>query len=231
MVGTVLVVAAHPDDEMLGCAGTLARHIAAGAQVNLLFLAEGGDSARLDKTDSQGRAKSSASITLAAQRAAALLNASPPQFLSLPDNRMDELPLLEVVKSLESAISSINPSIIYTHHAHDLNIDHRITHQAVLTACRPTPNSVIEAIYAFEVLSSTGWASPTPAEAFLPNRFVDISPYLEKKKELLGCYAEEMRAFPHARSLEAIDALARLRGAQAGFSAAEAFMIVRERVW
>ncbi|MBF0353723.1 MAG: PIG-L family deacetylase [Alphaproteobacteria bacterium] len=226
----VLAVAAHPDDEMLGCAGTLARHVACGDVVHLVFLAEGGDGARLDKNDLQGHANSQASIVTAARNAASCLGSQPPQFLGFPDNRMDGLPLLDIVKDLEKVIDSINPTIIYTHHAHDLNVDHRVTHQAVLTACRPLPGSAIKAIFAYEVLSSTEWASPNPAFAFTPTRYVDISTFLAQKIILLACYETEMRPFPHARSNEAVEALARLRGSEVGFFAAEAFMVLRECV-
>ncbi len=218
----ILAIAAHPDDEALGCGGTLAKHVAAGDRVQCLFLADG--------AGSRGEGADVALRQQQAEAAARELGASMPILLDFPDNRMDEVPLLEVVQAVEKVIAEVKPDIIYTHHGNDLNIDHRIVHQAVLTACRPQPGSCVHAIYGFEVPSSTEWASPEVAPAFRPVRFVDISGYLQHKMALLDCYADEMRAFPHARSREAVEALARWRGATVGVAAAEAFSVIREIV-
>ena len=148
--------------------------------------------------------------------------------LGLPDNRLDTMPLLDVVKPIEAVVEAVAPEIVFTHHAGDLNVDHRIVHQAVVTACRPLPGSPVEALYAFETVSSTEWQ--TEGEAFRPQLWVDIEAFLPLKLRALEAYEAEMRPFPHARSIKAIEALARVRGAAAGLKAAECFMVVREVV-
>ena len=226
-MGSVLVVAAHPDDEILGCGGALARHAAGGDTVHVLIVAEGATS-RDSRRDPEGRSPELTSLMAAASRAVSAIGAEEPRLLGLPDNRLDTLPLLDVIKPIEAVVEAVAPEIVYTHHAGDLNVDHRIVHQAVVTACRPLPRSPVRAIYAFETVSSTEWQSA--GDAFRPQRWVDIEPFLRLKLQALEAYAAEMRPFPHARSLEAVEALARVRGAAAGLKAAECFMVVRELV-
>jgi N-acetylglucosamine malate deacetylase 1 len=218
----ILVVAAHGDDEVLGCGGVMARHAEVGDAVHVLLLADG-ETAR-DAGDTKTRQK-------AAQAAGKVLGVQSVTCLDLPDNRMDSLPLLDIVKKVEQAVEKIKPQIIYTHHGGDLNIDHQIMHRAVLTACRPLPASTVREIYGFEVLSSTEWASTDQdSTAFRPVRFVAINCYFERKLEALRCYETEMRDFPHARSYGAVEALAKLRGAQNGLAAAEGFTVLRQIV-
>jgi LmbE family N-acetylglucosaminyl deacetylase len=217
----ILAVVAHPDDEVLGAGGTLARHAANGDEVHIVFLADGVGARGDDKAAAERRAK-------AARIAASLLGAREPHFLGFPDNRLDQIDLLDITQTIERIVRTIAPDTIYTHHAGDLNIDHVLCHRALLTACRPLPDSKVRRIYAMEVPSSTEWSSPIPANAFIPTRFVDISSTREAKRHALDAYAEEMRAFPHPRSFEAVDALAAWRGASAGLHIAEAFMVVRE---
>ncbi len=226
---TVLVVAAHPDDEILGCGGTLARHAAAGEAVHVLILAEGA-TARDERRSAQAHANELAALRQAAADAAACIGARPPRFAGFPDNRMDSLDLLDIVKAVETVVAETAPAVVYTHHGGDLNQDHRLTHQAVLTACRPLPGAPVRAIHAFETLSSSEWGSPMPGAGFVPSRFVDIGAQLETKLRALECYAAEMRPFPHARSRDNVTALARHRGASAGLPAAEAFVVLREIV-
>lgn len=139
---------------------------------------------------------------------------------------MDSVPLLEIVQKLEPIIEEIRPTVICTHHHGDLNIDHRLTHAAVMTACRPIPGSFVREIYGFEVLSSTEWAT-TRESPFLPNYFVDISQQLQTKLKALEAYAEEMREVPHSRSIQHAEVLARHRGFGIGVDAAEAFEVYR----
>ena len=146
--------------------------------------------------------------------------------LGFPDNRLDGIDLLDIVYSIEAAISDLQPSTVYTHHSGDLNIDHRCVHQAVLTACRPLPGTVTRNIYAFETVSSTEWAI-TP-NIFRPTHFVDISATLSQKIAALSCYKDEMREYPHPRSIKAIQHLAYLRGSQCGLESAEAFEVIRQ---
>jgi LmbE family N-acetylglucosaminyl deacetylase len=223
----VLVVAAHPDDEALGCGGTIARHVRVGDEVSATFMTDGvGARVATDPGEALERMAEGRSRSLAAKQAARILGVASVDWIDLPDNQMDSVPLLAVVKVVAHAVSALQPDIIYTHHGGDLNIDHRITHQAVMTACRPMPGSSVKAIYAFEVPSSTEWA-PESMQPFRPNHFVDISATLDAKLDALAAYEEEMRAFPHARSIEAVRALAAWRGASVGLKAAEAFMTLR----
>lgn len=216
----VLIVAAHTDDEALGCGGTIARHVADGDAVYAVFIADGVSSrAQADQEDLENR-------NAAAENAREMLGIQENFYLGLPDNRLDSLPLIEVVQQLEPIIQKLQPNIIYTHHHGDLNVDHRVTHQAVLTACRPLPGSRIQAIYAFEVMSSTEWATPI-AEPFLPNHYVDISNQLSTKMDALRAYQLEMRDAPHSRSCEHIVHLAHHRGHTVGVIAAEGFVTVR----
>ena len=222
----ILVVAAHPDDELLGCAGTIARHVAAGDQVHCVILAEGATSRSTDRSSASHEGELQ-QLAAAARKAAAILGVMSVHCLDFPDNRMDGVDLLDVVKRVEELIALTDPHIIYTHHIGDVNVDHMITQRAVLTACRPLPNSNVETILAFETVSSTEWMPPASGNIFAPNWFVDISDTLDKKLEALAVYESEMRDWPHPRSLKAVEHLARWRGASAGMEAAEAFALLR----
>ena len=142
--------------------------------------------------------------------------------LNFPDNQLDDLPLLQVVQSLENLIDEIQPEIIYTHSPDDLNIDHQITFKATLTACRPIPKTSVLTMYAFEVLSSSEW-NFGHNHTFMPNHFVDITEFFEKKVEAIQCYEEELRPQPHARCIENVRSLAGFRGMSIGVQYAEAF--------
>jgi LmbE family N-acetylglucosaminyl deacetylase len=201
----------------------MARHARAGEAVDILFLADG-VGARGDAADVAAGERRMA----AARNAAEVLGARPPRFLNLPDNRLDGMELLDIVQAIEAVIAEIKPDTVYTHHNGDLNIDHVLCQRAVLTACRPQPGSPVRRIFAMEVASSTEWNAPDGG--FAPTRFVNIADTLEVKHQALKAYAEEMRPFPHARSYEALEALARWRGAAVGCAAAEAFMVLRDIV-
>jgi LmbE family N-acetylglucosaminyl deacetylase len=218
----VLIVAAHADDEALGCGGTIARHADGGDSVEVVFVADG--------VSGRGNSAALAARHASAKKACAILGANAPAFLDFPDQKLDAVGLLPVVQALESLIAKIQPTVIYTHHGGDLNLDHRIVHQAVMTALRPTPSSIYKAVYAFEVASSTEWASTAIGEVFRPDHFVSIEGTVERKIEALQAYDQEMRDFPHARSYAALRALATLRGAAVGVVAAEGFVTLRSLV-
>jgi len=220
MCKTVLIVAAHSDDEALGCAGTMAKHVAAGDQVHVLFMTDGVGSRNGAKSDVNDRISS-------AEKAANILGVISMQNLNFPDNKMDTVPLLGVTQAVESKITEIQPAIIYTHHVGDLNIDHHVTHKAVMTACRPQPDFCVKEIYAFEVLSSTEWQTPG-IMLFSPNVFVDISEYMEIKRKVLDVYSYEMHDAPHSRSIENMICHASVRGHGVGVNYAEAFISLRE---
>lgn len=216
---TILVIAAHSDDEVIGCAGTIAKHVYNGNNVHVIFMTDGVSSRGLQDNSEPRRSQSS-------QESARLLGVTSIHQFDFPDNRMDSVPLIEITKVIEMSIDKIKPEVIYTHHIGDLNIDHQITHKAVMTACRPQFDYSVKEIYAFEVLSSTEWQTPGYLP-FTPNIFVDISHHIEIKKQVLTIYKEEMRLVPHARSIENILRLASFRGNSVGVEFAEAFIALR----
>jgi LmbE family N-acetylglucosaminyl deacetylase len=224
---TVLVVAAHPDDEVLGCGGTIARHAKEGDSVFVGILGEGITS-RYAANRRRASVKSLRQLKEAAQLSSHRLGVRKVFMSSFPDNRFDTVPLLEIIKVVESWMEAVSPSLVYTHHAEDLNIDHRCVHQAVLTATRPTVSRAPRSVYSFEVPSATDWAFSGQGSFFQPNVFFDIAETLIIKEEALLCYKTEMRPFPHPRSLEAIRAAAIRWGSVAGVRAAEAFKLIRE---
>lgn len=217
----VLVVAAHPDDEVLGCGGTIRRATKAGAEVSVLFLTNGvGARCDSDETAASNRQKN-------ACEALAILGVDNVEFLEYPDNQLDQVPLLEIIKAVEKIIRGFCPSIVLTHHGGDLNIDHRMVSEAVTVACRPLPGRNVQIVLSFEVPSSTEWVVSGVGSPFDPCLFVDVTNELADKISALKCYEEEMRAFPHSRSLEAVEFLGKWRGACAGVVAAEAFSVLR----
>jgi len=218
-MNTVLVVVAHPDDEVLGCGGVIAKHIVQGDSVHILFMTDGVASRNESKNNAVER-------LAAAQDAAQILGINSFVNADFPDNKMDSIPLLDVVKEIEDQITQLQPEIIYTHHIGDLNIDHQVTHKAVMTACRPQPDFCVKEIYAFEVLSSTEWNTPG-VEVFSPNVFIDITDYIDIKKQALEVYSKEMRQPPHSRSIDNVLRLNTFRGNSVGMKYAEAFMILR----
>lgn len=211
-----LVIAAHSDDEVLGMGGTIPKL----ENVDILILS-GGLTSRLNFIEN------SYSLQEAAMKAGKLLNVNNLYIEKLPDQRFDNLDFLDLVQLIESYIKKIKPDIIYTHDYLDLNLDHRLTYQAVLTACRPMPNACVNEIYTFEIPSSSEWNF---GQVFIPNTFVNITDTIKYKLEALQYYDSEMRKFPHPRSYEGIENLAKQRGSQVGCEYAEAFKLIRRIV-
>lgn len=221
----VLTIAAHPDDEVLGCGGTMARHVADGDAVTILILGEGLTS----RADTRAQAADAGFDALQddARAAAAVLGVQDVRLLDLPDNRFDSLDLLDVVKRIEEVKASVRPDLVYVHHWGDLNVDHRVTFDATMAAFRPLPGERLATIYAFEIASSTAWAGPAADRTFVPVHYVGIARFLEAKIAAMESYRSERRECPHPRSPASLRALAAYRGAQAGLAAAEAFTTVR----
>lgn len=216
----VLVVAAHADDETLGCGGTIARHVNEGDNVFLLIMADGVYSRPASsESDLDNR-------NYALKKVQSTLGITSVYQLNLPDNQMDKVPLLEIVQQVEKVIDFVQPCIIYTHHHGDLNSDHKLTNAAVLTACRPFPDTCVREIYGFEIISSSEWSVPF-SNPFLPVYFVNITHYLPIKLKALEFYREEMREPPHSRSIHHAEILARHRGYSVGIEAAEGFEVYR----
>ncbi len=224
MANRTLIIAAHPDDEVLGCGGAILKLTAAGAEVHIAFLADG-IGAR--NPDPARREAELATRRAAAEAAARILGVASLSFDDLPDNRLDSIPVLDITQKVEALIDQHRPTCLFTHHAGDLNIDHRRTHQAVITACRPQRGHPVRTLLCFEQPSSTEWQPPGSGLAFTPHWFVDISATLEGKLAALDAYAAELRDWPHPRSRQGIEHLARWRGASVGCDAAEAFMLAR----
>lgn len=221
----ILVVAAHPDDEVLGCGGTMNIHSMRGDEVYVLILGEGITS-RDVKRDRKKRDKEIKELRRDIEAANKIVESKKTFIYNFSDNRFDSVPLLDIIKVVEDVKNEVMPDIVYTHHHGDLNIDHRLTFHAVLTACRPLKGQSVKEIYSFEVPSSTEW-SPDNSKYFMPNYFVDIKDTITKKVEAMKAYKSEIREFPYPRSVEAIENLAKTRGANVGFEYAEAFMVVR----
>ncbi|MDP3562993.1 MAG: PIG-L deacetylase family protein [Methanoregula sp.] len=222
----VLILAAHPDDEVLGCGGTVARLVREGTPVSVAILGEG--------ITSRYSARSTADPALLddlcrrSKKAADILGVTDVRFFSLPDNRFDTVPLLDIVKIIENLINEIQPTVVFTQHGGDLNIDHTIVFKATLTASRPVPGSPVKQVLAYEVPSSTDWAFQTGQNIFSPNVFYDVSTTLDLKMDALKIYAGEMKDPPHPRSLDAVRENAFRWGHITGVRAAEAFESIRE---
>jgi LmbE family N-acetylglucosaminyl deacetylase len=224
----VLVLAAHPDDEVLGCGGTIARLASEGHRVTVAIFGQGAASryapASLDALANAGTLKSQS------YEAARILGNVDIKHFDLPDNRFDSVDLLDIIKTLEGLAGVVRPHEVYTQHGGDLNIDHAITFRAAMTCFRPIPDSSVRALYAFEVASSTEWAFGKFSPAFIPDTFIDISMFLDRKLKALAAYQDELRSSPHPRSIEGVSAQARDRGARVGVGAAEAFATVWRKV-
>jgi LmbE family N-acetylglucosaminyl deacetylase len=224
---TILVVAAHPDDEILGCGGTIVRHVRNGARCHILILGEGITS-RDNQREAEFRIHEIKKLKKQAKKAAGIIGATSLETLSFPDNRMDSVDLLDVIKQVEKAVHKIRPDIIFTHHFGDLNIDHQITAKAVETAVRPLGKGKVKEVYAFEIPSSTDWSFSDPSNQFHPNCYFDIGDTLEIKLKAFKMYSGEKRTFPHPRSSENLIHHAKVRGSQSGLHVAEAFHLIRK---
>lgn len=225
MTDSILIIAAHPDDEVLGCGGTIARLAQEGCEVNIAVLGEG-----ITSRYKQGKLPDKTlleKLQACSKRVAKLLGAKDLFAYNLPDNGFDTVPLLDVIKIIEKLVENLRPQVVYTHAGGDLNIDHCIVHRAVLTATRPMQGQSVREIYSFEVPSSTEWAFGQFQPTFQPNVFVDISPTLKIKLKAMELYDGEIRPAPHPRSVEALQDNARRWGSVAGLKAAEAFELIR----
>lgn len=214
------MVAAHPDDEVLGCGGLMARLVEQGTEVRVVILS--------GVTTSRNASPDDVALCLQeTSEALAVLGIHQYRRLDLPDNRFDTLPLLRLAAAIEEERDQFNPDMVLCHEAGDLNVDHRMVNQAVLTAFRPRVDSAPSRIWAFETLSSSEWQDPT-LRRFTPHVYVNISKHLELKLRAMEKYRSELREYPHPRSLEGIRMVAQARGLSICRAAAEAFYVVRE---
>jgi len=219
----ILIVASHPDDEVLGCFGTVARLIKEGYEAYTLILGEGKTS-RDDTRNVANKKDEIVELNTEIQKANNSISIKKVFVESFPDNRFDSVDLLDIVKVISKVKEEVKPDIIFTHFGKDLNIDHRITYQAVLTATRPMEEECVKEIYSFEILSSTEWNYPL---SFSADTFFDISDTLNLKIKAMKEYSSELCQYPHPRSLEGIELNAKYQGMRVGKKYVEAFKSVR----
>lgn len=219
----MLVVAPHPDDEVLGCGGTIARFASAGHEVGIAIVTKGWEPLFPRAQVEQVRAE--------AQQAAARLGAADLRFLDLPVTRLAQMPEHELNAALARLFDETQPEWVFLPFRGDVHEDHRQIFDASMVALRPLPNRVhVRRILCFETLSETHWQAPGVEPPFVPQLYVDIAAHLPAKLDAMRCYASQLRAAPNARSLASIEALARFRGMTVNCPAAEAYMVVRETV-
>lgn len=219
----ILVVAAHPDDEVLGSGATVSKLVKEGIEAYTLILGEGITS-RDEKRDIKKRFGEIKELKEQIQKANEIIGIKKVFIEKFPDNRFDTVSFLDIVKTIEKVKNKIKPDVIFTHYENDLNIDHQITYKAVLIATRPVVDETVKEIYSFEILSSTEWNYPL---TFSPNVYFDISETIKIKQKAMSEYKSELRDYPHPRSLEGIKNNAKLWGVKVGLDYAEAFKCVR----
>jgi len=216
----VLVIAPHPDDEVLGCGGTMLKHVSEGDEVYLCVVTKAYPP---DWPEDEIKERRDEVV-----RANKILGIKKTYFLDLPTVKLDTIPQKELNEAIAKVVNKLRPEIVYIPHGGDVNNDHRLVFEAAMVAIRPKPALAIKKVLCYETLSETEWAAPLAENAFMPNVYVDISGVLATKLKAMSEYKSELKEFPHPRSLEAISALAKVRGATTGVEAAEAFMLMRE---
>ncbi|HIP35867.1 MAG TPA: PIG-L family deacetylase [Crocinitomix sp.] len=223
MKKNILIIAAHPDDEVLGCFGTVARLIKEGYEAYTLILGEGKTS-RDEERVVENHKDVIEGLNEEIQKANDIIGIKKVFVESFPDNRFDSVDLLDIIKVISKVKEEVMPDIIFTHYEHDLNIDHQITYKAVITATRPMEDECVKEIYSFEILSSTEWNYPI---SFSPDTYYDINDTLDLKIKAMKAYSSELCEYPHPRSLEGIELNAKYRGMSVGKKAVEAFKNIR----
>jgi LmbE family N-acetylglucosaminyl deacetylase len=216
----VVVVGAHPDDEILGAGGTLARHVMDGDEVHAIVVADGASSRAPDEMK--------VALEKDATRAAETIGFASIRLQSLPDQRLDTVPFIDLTQIIESILNDIQPHVVYTHFPGDVNVDHGLVARATWTACRPYARPQLRRFAVFETPSSTEWAWPVNDSGLRPNHFVDITETLERKIAAMECYKSELRDYPHPRSSRSLRERAAYWGSQVGRLAVEPFRILRD---
>lgn len=221
----ILVVAAHPDDEVLGLGGTIAKHAAAGAEIAVLIVTDG--------SSFQYRKSPELSKIIEAKRqetanCARVLGVKQVFYGNLPDMKLDVTPHTEINQVIENCVQTFAPSIVFTHFSADVNKDHQRVYESTLVACRPTSEQCVKKLFSYSVPSSTEWNAQTSASAFLPNWYEDISgEYAEIKYRALSCYQTELREYPHPRSVQYLRIADTAEGNRVGLLSAESFILLR----
>jgi N-acetylglucosamine malate deacetylase 1 len=221
----ILILAPHPDDEILGCGGVIRRHVQQGDQVTICVLtnaARGAPEAFHESAVECVRAE--------AKSAASRLGVDDLVFCDYPAPQLDQFPSYRLADGIRRLIADHATQTLYVPFQADLHVDHGAVFTAALVAARPMPGQTVRHVYCYETLSETEWAAPFASNAFLPMRYVNIEAQLADKLDAMACYSSQLREFPHPRSLEALRTLAAMRGSQCGCRAAEAFAVIREVV-
>jgi LmbE family N-acetylglucosaminyl deacetylase len=218
----VLVVAAHPDDEVYGVGGTMARLAAEGHDVFTLVVTDG------SSTQYAGDPERAKQKSAECEQANRILGVRKVLYGNLPDMRLDTVPHVDINATIGGAIREIQPDWVFTQHGGDVNLDHQAVFAATLVACRPVPGLTVRRVYAYEVGSSTEWAAPRVESVFLPNVYINVTETMGRKVAAVEAYVTEVREYPHPRSVGAVKAYAQHRGIQVGYPFAEAFILLRE---
>lgn len=221
----IMIIAAHPDDELLGCGGTVAKLIEEGYSAKTVILGRG--MLARGKEHEKHLEKHMENSKNANKE----IGIDEIEIYDFPDNSFDTIPLLEIIKVVEKEITHYQPDIIFTHHGNDLNIDHRKTFEAVMTACRPQPGVINPKIYTFFIPSSTDWIDGDSLNSFVPNTYIDIEKQIDKKIKALSYYDTEMKEYPHSRSLESLKIFSKYWGNRVGMNYVEPLKLIREIWW
>ncbi|MCK0743674.1 PIG-L deacetylase family protein [Chromohalobacter nigrandesensis] len=216
----ILVIGAHPDDEVLGCGGLLAANADAGGESHVLIVSEG-NAAQYGQNEEASKLRHSQLVG-----AGESLGVSQIFHWDYPDMRLDEVPHIELNSHLQNLISGGGYEFVFTHHPYDVNLDHKVVFQSVLVAVRPTPSCCVKGLFTYHVNSSTEWGMACHTDRFIPNAFLDISNWLDRKLNALSVYKDEIREYPHPRSIKAVRDRARVFGSEVGYEAAEAFGVI-----
>ena len=228
MISRALVIAAHPDDEVLGMGGTVAKLTSEGKEVHLLIVTDGSTSQYKDSEDLEKIINDKKAETLNCANALGIKSVL---YGGLPDMKLDVTPHIEVNAVIEKAIEEIAPDTVFTHFWGDVNMDHRCVYHSTMVAVRPTATQVVKNVYCYSVPSSTEWSPCVANTAFMPNVYVDISNgFLERKCEGLNCYKTELRDYPHPRSIEHIKKQDNAEVLKVGVESAESFVLLRSVV-
>lgn len=218
----ILVIAAHPDDEVYGMGGTIAKLSSRGNEVYTLIVTEG------CSAQYKGNKKIIEEKKNEAKKANKILGVKEVLFGNLPDMQLDTLPHLEINRIIEGAIDKIKPDVVYTHHRGDVNKDHRMVYESTLVATRPTHFQCVKKLLSYQVPSSTEWGAPVVGEIFIPNIFEVIDKYFNFKRQAIEAYQTEIREYPHPRSLKYVGVLDEMTGLKIGTGKTEAFQVIRK---
>ena len=218
----VLVIAAHPDDETIGAGGTIARHVAHGDEVYWCIVTQGYSPPWSEET------------LAAAQRQVydvqRVLGIQEVFFCGFPTVKLNTVPYIDLCSALQRVVDQVRPEVVYTTPRDDINQDHRIVYEGTLVATRPLPGTSIRRLLCYEISPTARFGLPAGSSGFVPNVFVEVSQYMDKKLEAVSCYQTELREYPHPRSLEGLRLLAEERGLSVGLKAAECFQLIRELI-